>query len=76
MRPSTNKVALYLCDGCKKLIGCTPSDPAVITRLGKMHHRCMKQAWAQEAKKKQEHREEVFQRRSAAQKRWRQEKAE
>jgi hypothetical protein len=42
------KGVLYLCDRCNKGIGCTTEDPAVITRLGKMHFKCMKKTWAEQ----------------------------
>jgi uncharacterized membrane protein len=36
---------MYVCDRCGGTIAANKTDPVVVTQLGKMHYRCMQQAW-------------------------------
>jgi len=36
---------MYSCDRCGKLIAAKKHDPVFITRLGRMHEKCMTRAW-------------------------------
>jgi hypothetical protein len=36
---------MYSCDRCGKLIAAKKHDPVFITRLGRMHDKCMTRAW-------------------------------
>ena len=36
---------MYSCDRCGRLIACKKHDPVFITRLGRMHEKCMTLAW-------------------------------
>jgi hypothetical protein len=50
---------MYSCDRCGKIIACKKHDPVFITRLGRMHDKCMTRAWEEIEKNKHLRRSEA-----------------